>query len=638
MSQAIEEKLLFAIQKDDVKSFNALMEETQCGKFRLGRFPVLSLMYLYNSRAIISLYEEKFIKISVWEELGEPASVLKKFSSKAGKCLRLYLNEVVSPLEMLLILDRTGRLKAMYPQTNPSNTVKLRLQSVYFIKYSLNIKFEGDRIILDRRPLSRREKKKILSACLGCFLAVAVAVAVPVTTVSYLRAHEGEITKLSQIDFGAKTTYKLKKDIIVPRNYSVEKVNCTIIGDGHKITFGENASLGEFGGKINNLIIQTSGSPIFNVCTANAVLSGVTINVDADVETSDSSALIAVANYGTFDGVTVNAGGKISAVAGRAEELIFGGIAAVNYNVIKNCTVNYSDFSIKGQTTANASFGGIVGVNNGLVQDCAVTGGITAYTFDLGGACYVNYQQMSRVSNEAELTQVSETDEWAPLVGGLVIDNVGILTYCKNSGGISALGQKEAVCGGIVARTYYEVLYCISSGNITVTAPTVYAGGIYGISGVATAGWNTYYFGYVDHCIAEGKITVSAGEDMSYIGGIGGYIKDTSVGQNSSVYLGGCILNCVFTGAFEGEFDYFGNIVGVCGENIYEANSYTSGNNEYHNFEGNYYIGNGLFPCGAVETAKGEYAPVEGKGAESKTADKIKDTDTYKDILEKLGL
>ena len=67
MAQSIEEFLLEAIEKDDVKAFAALMEQTQCGGYRLGRFPVLSVLYLYKSRKIISAFEEKFIKITAWE-------------------------------------------------------------------------------------------------------------------------------------------------------------------------------------------------------------------------------------------------------------------------------------------------------------------------------------------------------------------------------------------------------------------------------------------------------------------------------------------------------------------------------------------------------------------------------------------
>ena len=157
MAQSIEEKLLEAIEKDDIKAFNALMENAQCGSYRLGRFPVLSVLYLYKCKKIINAYEEKFLKITAWEQLKEPTSVAKLFSEKAGKCLRLYISEIVTPLEMLLILDRTRKLKRVYPLTKPSETVKDRLKTIYSVKYSLEIKFEGDGIIIDRRPLKNSE-------------------------------------------------------------------------------------------------------------------------------------------------------------------------------------------------------------------------------------------------------------------------------------------------------------------------------------------------------------------------------------------------------------------------------------------------------------------------------------------------
>ena len=135
MAQSIEDNLLQGIKKDDIKEFDALMEKAQCGAYRLGRFPVLSLLYLYKSRKILSAYEEMFLKTTNSVTLSEPAEISRKFSAKAGKCLRLYLNEVVSPLEMLLILDRTKHLKKVYPMTNLSSAVKQRLKSIHYIRY-----------------------------------------------------------------------------------------------------------------------------------------------------------------------------------------------------------------------------------------------------------------------------------------------------------------------------------------------------------------------------------------------------------------------------------------------------------------------------------------------------------------------
>ena len=654
MAQAIEEKLLQTIQKDDIETFIALMNEVQCGEYRLGRFPVLSLLYLYNSRKIIKAYEEKFLKISTWKELREPASIAGLFSEKAGKCLRLYLSEVVSPLEMLLILDKTSKLKRLYPLTKPSEAVKARLKSIYSVRYSLCIKFDGNEIIIDRRPLSYREKKRILTVCLSCLLAVAIAVATPVTAVSLFGVRSGgDVTRLSHIDFNVKTTYTLQKDITIPKKYSGKKVNCTIIGNGHKLVLGKGVTLGEFNGKLSDMEIQTSGTPIFTVCTEDAVLSDVTVNVNTDVKTRESTAFITVTNCGTFDGVTMNVSGSLSALAGE-EDLIFGGMAKINtysnsvprtYGTIKNCTVNYSDFTLDGEVEANATFGGIVGVNYGIVQDCTVTGKITANTFDLAGACYVNVNTLSKITNEADLSQKAESDNWTTIVGGIVIQNESIVEYCKNTGNLTMDSQGDAICGGIVGRSYGHTRYSISTGDITVTAQTAYVGGIFGRSEIA----GYLYWGTAEYCISENNIDVTAIGEKNCVGGIGGFVQEGSfvdIYGEFVGYFGGGITNCIFIGEIEGNLNYYGNIVGVCGAHIYETNSYTSNGAEYINFDGNYYIENSLSSFGAVVkkitsddgTTEDEFATVTGKGATSAEKQEIEELQIYKDILKEFGM
>lgn len=681
MAQLTEESLLQAIQKDDIKSFDA-----QWGRYRLGRFPVLSLLYLYKSRKLLSAYEDSFLKITGYEEKHEPISIYKAFSEKAGKCARLYLSEVVSPLEMLLILDKTRRLKRVYPLVKPSSAVKARLQSIYSIKYSLNIKFEGNEIIIDRRPLSYREKKKIATACLCSVLAVAVAVGVPVTTVALMPEHvEGEVRKLSEIDFNSNKEFTLKKDIVLPENFSVEKVNCKIIGGGKKIIAKKGVTLGQFGGKMSDLIIESCGEPLFTTVSENAEIKNVTINIGADVACQANTALVAVTNYGTIDGVTVNISGKINATAATDEinaELIVGGVVMNNayrssqsYGIIKSCTVNYSDFSLIGEGSANATFGGVAGVNRGALQDCTVTGKITADTFDLAGICYGNNGLVSGNINEADLSQTSSDSGWNPIVCGIVIENASTVQNCENKGNISAVSTSEkteensiavsaagivnlnggtlsvsvnsgsvsaagngtAIVGGICARSYGSVSYCLSSGDITVNAQSVFAGGILGRCEITADVFNRPIYDFVRFCISENRISVTAESDGEVCaGGVVGFVMEGSY-INSEIYFGGGVTGCYFTGERVNDVNCFGNIVGACGANIYESNSYSEYGVEYHNFDGNYYLNNSLPAFGAVIKGESEFVPAgENKGATPATEEDIKNSEGYKKILNSL--
>ncbi len=660
MQQPDAAKLLDAIKNDDLPSFKAMADKYRLGSYRLGRFPVLSLCYLFGSRKLISAYERAFCQISVWESLDEPACISPLFSQKAGKCLRLYFNEVVTPLEMLLILDSTRKVKKLYPLVRPSEAVRKRLRSIYDIKYSLNVTFKGNTIVLDRRPLKRKEKLRVALASIGILLALAIIVAVPSVTVPMLpNLAAGEVTKLEHIDFASRNSYTLKKDIYIPDGFTVDKMNCSITGGGKKLIFGKDASLGVCSGSLTDITVQTSGTPIFETCNNLAKLTNVTVNVVADVQVFDDGAFVALTNYGTFDGVTVNVTGKVTAIADEQQNedgVVFGGIVANNTyasagitrinGVLQNCSVNFSNFTLEGELSANASFGGIAGINTGIVRNCSITGDIGADFFDIGGACYANGNTLSDIVNSANLTQTASDPDWSTVLGGVVIENGGIVERCKNLGDISATSAGAAICGGIVARSYGQISYCYSSGNIHADADEAYVGGIFGRSEVVDQ--NLYvYLGTADHCLSASAILATSGQGKCYAGGIGGYVMERGFDNNirdeqgdvvtQKVYFGGGVTNSVFMGAQSG-CSTFGNVVGVCGQHVYEANSYQSGGSLVLNFDGNVYVLNDLSAFGASIDDLLQFSPVPDKGATGMTSDEVLASDLYKDISDTLGL
>lgn len=665
--------LLEAIINDDKTAYDAL---GPCGNYRLGRFPVLSLLYMYGAKRILSAHEKSLLEITAWQAEDEPAAVSKEFSRVAGKCLRLYSDEVVTPLEMLLILDKTRKFKRIYPAVKPQKDVCERLKSIYSIKYSLNIKFEGDTVILDRRPMTRREKKTVAVGMICSALAAVIAVGVPVTTVALIpKPVEGEVKKLSQIDFASKKEYTLKSDITLPENFSASKFNCRIYGDGNKIIAGKGASLGELNGKLSGVTVQSSGA-LFTSVSENATIENATFNVTADITSGAATALVAVTNFGTIDGVEVNVGGTIRAQATTdtpTDELIFGGVVLVNNykyssrgaGTVKNCTVNYSQLLLVGEASANAVFGGIAGVNAGYVQDCTVTGSVSADTFDLAGVCVNNSGRLSDNVNEAALTQTSSDAGWNPMSCGIVMNNDGLVTrcenradisaaststaetetpravaaagvsylnggeisLCKNSGSLFASGDGTVYAGGISAVSHGLTVNCISGGEITAAAADAYVGGIVG-SSVIVRDIFAFYYGVVQDCISENAISVTAvGDKPSCVGGIIGLVQQ---GNYDGTYFGGGVTGSCFTGTNNFTGNYSGAIVGVVGKNIYDNNSYTSGETEYHNFEGNYFLSGTAFGA-AVENE--EFSAVADKGADIAAPEEIINSDAYKEIL-----
>lgn len=651
MAQLTEENLLEAIQKDDIRAFNALTA-ARCGNYRLGRFPVLSLLYLYNSKKILASCEQDFLKISKWEQKGEPVAVAKKFADRAGKCLRLYLSEVVTPLEMLLILDETKRLKRVYPLAKPAEEIKNRLKSIYSVKYSLGIGYDGDNIIIDRRPLNRGEKKKIITACVSVFVAAAIAVAAPVTAVSLLSGKDKGISL--KINLSDRTTYTLTEDLVIPENYSVKNTNCTIKGNGHKLVLGKGATLGELSGTITDAVIQTSGDPLFTVIDERAELSNVTVNVDADIQTKESSAFIALTNYGTLDGVTVNISGKVSALGGNGtSELIFGGMVLDNnfnlstmgiytFGTIKNCTVNYSDLTLEGEASANGVFAGIAGINRGNILDSTVTGSVTSDTFDLVGVCDYNGNKISRVVNGAALTQTTESDSWNPVVCGIVIENTSVTEYCENRGALSAKlngGQEKTTLtvsvAGIARYSSRDIAYCKNYGSVTAEGDgNIYAGGIvvntaYDMGGclnsgaisakgsgkAVVGGIAAIAYAGIYYCISNGDVTVNA--DTVHAGGI--YGESLMAGDSTFNVTFGvasyCISESKINVTASGENSAVGGIAGFVMQG-----TVTDGMNEDGSSIVAGYFGGGVsnsFFTGRLEGEKAYFGSIAGVSGEN---------------------
>ena len=225
------ERLFQALKKDNLKEFKNCMETNNCGSLRLGRFPVLSVMYLYNSRRLLRAYEKQFLKHNSWRDIGEPMELSAKFRDIAGKCLRIYLSETVSPVEMLLLLNKDFKLRRVFPKAHMTAPVKQRLRDIYFVKWGLEAEFVRNKIVLQRRPMTRVEKTRWITGTLCVVLCVALIVGTPFvvnTFAPFITDGNGAllVTKWEQIEFDSHKTYALKNNITVPDNFFVEDMNC----------------------------------------------------------------------------------------------------------------------------------------------------------------------------------------------------------------------------------------------------------------------------------------------------------------------------------------------------------------------------------------------------------------------------
>ena len=574
------EKLYQAIKNDNVKEFKDCMEINYCGSLRLGRFPVLSVMYLYNSVRLLRAYEKKFLKHNSWQDVGEPMEIAAKFRSVAGKCLRLYLGETVSPLEMLLLMDRNTRLKQVFKDAHITAPVKQRLKDIYYIRWGLEADFVRGKIVLQRRPLTRREKWTwvMRATCMVLCLALLATTPFAVNAFAPFITDASGVLNVSgwnQIDFSSNKVYALKKDVTVPTKFFAKEMNCELRGNGHTVTVKSDSVFGEIKGNVSdvtvvtngalladnvsgtlsNVVFETDGSPIVNTVLADASVSDVTVNAKVDLSVEEEIGFFANDNYAIISNVVVNVTGQLKAVATAAEDeqtedasFNCGGILARNHivydvdrhkeNVI-NCTANYNNFVLVGQSQANAAFGGIVGTNEGVINDCKTNGAIISDTFDVAGICADNYQWLSACESNVDISQSTSVHKWNPIASGIAINNYYVIDNCVNRGNIKSVStapltdenrEFTAYATGIayhsVSQTTNHAAYlqfCTNYGDVSASASflEVNAAGLCNLSN-----------GFVSFCINNGKISATGTKLVEAAGVINFSVKQTSNSVN----------------------------------------------------------------------------------------------------------
>ena len=142
---SVENALHRAIVSDDVAAFDAIVGQTpDAGRLCYGRFPLESLLILYNARKILKTYSPAPGDYVFTEEY---AADYLRFKREAGAALRLYIGgKTVSPDEMALICGMRVPESAFAENGE-------RLNEVYRLRARKNLK--KDKRGKYRAPVSR---------------------------------------------------------------------------------------------------------------------------------------------------------------------------------------------------------------------------------------------------------------------------------------------------------------------------------------------------------------------------------------------------------------------------------------------------------------------------------------------------
>ena len=597
MSQVEYNNLITAITQDNLSLFSANCKGNL--NVRFGRFPILTLCYMYRARKILSKYKKELWQVKDYQVAKEPFEFYNKFRNLAGRTLRLYTSEktVVTPIEILAILHKDSEVKRLYRKYRHTllDKVKRNIKSIYTIyaqePYILTYKLK-----LKPRKLTRHERLpyKIGMSCGLVFVTVFTAILLTLNFTTGLgtasNPYKIYTTKQLQSALSSEANYILTKDFELDTVFDTE-VKCTIDGNGHTFTLSEIPSTALFSsvkGTIKNLKI------VYPATTK-------TITTSLSLFTKE--------NKGTLSNITITSGDlNLNCEKTTLENIYISGIANKNAGLIDNCSVEFvSNITTSGNGECFVS--GIAGDNSGTIRNTNFgnSSSITTNEADISGIAINNSLdgKVINCKNLSQITQVSEVDEWSPTVAGIVLTNYGSIEGSINLGELSInsnndreTAQGNIFVGGISANNFGSITKCLNKGNINITSKKLisYAGGIVAYSTY----WidnNTPHYPVLNNCGATGTLNVTSENEKAYtfVGGIGGSFQYGDIIDCFSLSQFTTLADEEknFIGLFLGssELDIFGTYIQIAPTNNYVAYS------DYSEYQiGSLIINNSIIP------------------------------------------
>ncbi len=608
MDLSVAQDLFLAIRNDDYHNFDVIISRYHCSDLCYGRFPVLSLCYLFNAKKIIKQYESHLLEVNKYIKIPENAIIYPLFRKAAGRCLRLYLGDcIVSPLEMLLILGENSRLKRVYPHAFKNQRIIENLQAIQRIKTSEEIVASETIINVSRARLTESTKKIISFALVACVLMMFMSggligatylIGVGTNDSPILIYSESQFVKAMELGY----CMELKSDITISESY--ESFSGVIKGNGFTITI-----------KPGTTFIKTLEGRISNVC----------FEVNGDIEVNEDYAVITNNNNGVIEDVIVTANIKVTLGNATVQQtnivndkrLAVNIIANENNGTIENVIVN-GESDIVGIAGSNDTtvlkYAAIAGENFGFIINSKNESNIKGTLCDLAGIVLYNFGTANNVLNTGSILSYYSEDPYRRLfVGGVTIFNFGIITNSSNSGAVTAQNDNEnsyvqenlftgvsTNCvfniGGVAVVNYGNIETTKNTGNIEIDyyLGFIYIGGLVSNNESSNVYNNTVKKGIINNCGFEGKIIVnqkSEGTSLTYVGGI--------VGYNSCQ-----VNNCFAIIDLESNVTLYWPVCGITPSMVYSNTSLVKENNSNNYY---HYVENIITSGFVLQTGYGNY-------------------------------
>lgn len=553
MTQEFARQILDAVKQDNLAEFTRLVQEnSETFAIRFGNMPLLSVCYMYNSRAILKQYNEKLAVRGNYVDVCEDFEIYRTFKRIAGRCIRLYnlTDNLVSPPEMLALMNQRNELQSIYPAYANDRQIRHNLDKIFHMRYAETVTQENKSFKCKRGPLTRGMRSFVAIVAVMAVLVIAFSSVIG----GYIESTYGvadsgvpyKITNATMFSNAIKhnlSNIELQEDITLsdwtPVNYSGN-----IIGGGHTITIpsGVAGVFSKFSGKMENVKIVVD---------------------NYNYQITQDGALFVNVNEGTIDNVSMTIRGEwteaVNFDGDLTQTLMYSMLTYENKGTISNCNI-FGNIVFRGDGDGNATFALFSAKNSGAIKNCTtdLDSSIESYLVDV--AVFVSENQSNGTidgcENNCSLYQESPIEGWNPNVTGIVWDNYGTVSNSTNNGEVKAItGANSAsavsIAAGIAINNYGYLSLCHNTAEVRTFAQSsggsaVSAGVVYNNEGITNDCTNnglvvadTACSGSSTVAIAGGLVASNKGEINSCINYSEVTTSSTATSSSVTLYSGG---------------------------------------------------------------------------------------------------
>ncbi|MFW5780696.1 MAG: hypothetical protein ACOCWI_04525 [Bacillota bacterium] len=510
----IQSDFLFSIKHDDISKFKELLENKRSLlSLSYGRFPVLSLCYLYKSKKIIKNFENELFSVKNYNIVEEDLQTYRLFKNLSGKCLRFFIDKIVTPYDMLAVLGESLHIISLKKKFEIESRVLDRVISIFSILHSQKVTKSDEKIYISKKSLSSRQKAYAI-------ITLAVVMFVMLFSGGAWFGYErifgngsvnrpyriaGENQLIEAMSRGEGNFY-LADDITLTKPWSPEDFSGHLDGREQTIFASDKIMSGfidTLDGRVENLNFDMSYS---------------------DIEVEGNIGLLANLNNSQINNINMKVKGNFIA-KDTDENMYFSCLTTQNDGDIFDSELD-ADITFENSGNQDSALSGIASINNGKIERCSTTdtSKFITDTVDVSGLVVENYGQVKECVNNAQVTQTTSAENWFPNASGLVMINNGEVENCENYGDITVETQAEdsryeAYAGGIVCINNNSVIKSKNNSHISATSNTayIYAGGVVAFN----AGQNSL----VESSCSYGNISISSSDEENFLfaGGISAY-------------------------------------------------------------------------------------------------------------------